>query len=130
MLQALGADRDVAPAAQPTLPLLPRLMTNHPVPFGKVNDVYGRRATAMLLAYHLDALEEQEFASTVVRARVVLEDVRQPREHVQSVLRLMAKRETVKNAPPQKQVDPTELCTIVVRFSLQNMSAAHVCRDV
>ena len=130
MLQALGIDPDEAPAAQPTLPLLPRLMTNHPVPFGKVNDVYGRHATAMMLAYHLDALEEQEFASKAERARVVLEHVRQPREHVQSVLRLMNKRVTVNNAPPQKQAYPTELCNVVVRFSLQNMSDADVCRCV
>jgi hypothetical protein len=127
MLQALGADPGVAPAAQPTLP---RLMTNHPVPFGKVNDVYGRRATAVLLAYHLDALEEEDFASAAMRARVVLAHVRQPQKHSQRVLRLMAKRETVENALPQKQAYPTELCNIVVRFSLQNMSDADVCRCV
>jgi hypothetical protein len=101
-----------ATPSTPRTPLLTMTPATHPVLMSDVDKVYGRGASAILIAYFLDMLRPTGWPSQSALARAVLQVLRQPAHHIQCVVRQA--KSSVIPAHVKMRAWPTQLCACAV----------------
>jgi hypothetical protein len=90
---------------------------------------YGKGACRVLVSYFLDMMDASTSSSLSALSREVLTQLRQPPGHARRIRRLIAKRATPA-AQPKIRGYPVQLCEVVTKYSLQNLSFGDVMRRV
>ena len=83
----------------------------------------------MLVSYFLDMMNPGESPSLSAMSREVLAQLRQPLQHAQRVTRVIARRATPA-AQPKVRGYPPQLCEVVTKYCVQNLSFEDVMRHV